>query len=188
MAGSPVVPVSLSILASGEAGDNPSQTANVLSCSIIPMSSDYRLSPAISARLLGSALVGLALLVFVATLLAAVLDLSAAFVVVVAAVGLAGVLVAGHLLTRRAYVVRLGEDGYQVRLVRGAGVREARWSDVEDAVTASPRGVDCLVLRLRDGRTTTIPVQVLAADREEFARQVRAHLEGSSGGSPPGRT
>jgi hypothetical protein len=98
------------------------------------------------------------------------------------------VLVAGHLFTRRAYVVHLGEDGYQVRMVRGAGVRAARWVEVESAVTATPRGIDCVVLRLRDGRTTTIPVQVLAADREDFIRDVRAHLEGSSGGSGPRRT
>jgi len=152
------------------------------------MSSDYRLAPAIGARLLGSALIGLALVVLLATVLAAALDLSALFVVIVAAMGLIAVLIAAHLLTRRAYVVRLREDGYQVRLVRGAGVREARWREVEDAVTASPRGVDCLVLRLRDGRTTTIPVQVLAGDREEFARDVRAHLQRSSGGPAPGRT
>jgi hypothetical protein len=152
------------------------------------MSSDYRLAPALGARLLGSALVGLAVLVFVVTLVVAVLDLSAVVVAVVAALGLAAVLVAGHLLTRHAYVVRLGEDGYQVRMVRGAGVRAARWTEVEDAVTASPRGVDCLVLRLRDGRTTTIPVQVLAADREAFARDVRAHLERGFGGSARGRT
>jgi hypothetical protein len=152
------------------------------------MSSDYRLSPALGARLLGAALVGLAVLVFAVTLMAAALELSPVFVVVVAALGLAVVLIAGILLTRRAYVVRLGEDGYQVRMVRGAGVRAARWVEVEDAVTASPHGVDCVVLRLRDGRTTTIPVQVLAVDREEFARDVRAHLEGSSGGSAPRRT
>ena len=151
------------------------------------MSSDYRLAPALGARLLGSALVGLAVLILVATLMVALLDLSVLFVAVVAALGLVAVLVAGHVLTRRTYVVRLGEDGYRVRLVRGAGVREARWVEVEDAVAASPRGVDCLVLRLRDGRTTTIPVQVLAVDREEFARQVRAHLEGSAGGPPPDR-
>jgi hypothetical protein len=152
------------------------------------MSSDYRLSPALGARLLGGALVGLALLVFAATLLVAVLDLSVVFVVVVAAVGLAAVLLAGHVLIRRTYVVRLGADGYQVRMVRGAGVRAARWTEVEDAVAANPHGVDCLVLRLRDGRSTTIPVQVLAADREAFARDVRAHLERSSGGSAGGRT
>jgi hypothetical protein len=152
------------------------------------MSSDYRLSPALGARLLGSALVGLAILVFAITVVVALLDLSALVVVVVAALGLAAVLVGGHLLTRRAYVVRLGEVDYHVRLVRGAGVRTARWSEVQDAVTATPGGVPCVILRLRDGRTTTIPVQVLAAEREEFARDVRAHLERSSGGAAPGRT
>lgn len=151
------------------------------------MSSDYRLAPAIGARLLGSALVGLALLVLVVTLMVAALDLSVLFVVVVAVLGLTGVLGAGHVLVRHAYVVRLDEDGYQVRLVRGAGVRAARWAEVEEAVATSPRGVDCLVLRLRDGRSTTIPVEVLAADRDEFARDVRGHLERSSGGSSPGR-
>lgn len=151
------------------------------------MSSDYRLSPVLAARLLGSALVALAVLVLVVTLVAALLDLSAAFVALAAVLGLAAVLVAGHVLTRRVYVVRLGEDGYQVRLVRGAGVRDARWAEVEDAVAASPRGVDCLVLRLRDGRTTTIPVQVVAADREDFARDVREHLRRSSDGPAAGR-
>jgi hypothetical protein len=163
------------------------EAANVLSCSIIPVSSDYRLSPALGARLLGSALVGLAILVFAATLVVAGLDLSAMIVAVVAALGLA-VLLAGHLLTRRAYVVRLDEDGYQVRMVRGAGTRAARWAEVEDVVTATPRGIPCVILRLRDGRTTTLPVQVLAADREEFVRDVLAHLEGSSGGPSRGRT
>jgi hypothetical protein len=182
------VPVSLSILSSARSGGNPCDAANVLSCSIISMSSDYRLSPALGARLLGSALVGLAVLVFILTLVVALLDLSPLFVGVVAALGLAAVLALGHLLTRRAWVVRLGDDGYRVRLIRGAGVREARWVEVEDAVAASPRGVDCLVLRLRDGRTTTIPVQVLAVDRDEFARDVRDHLELSSGGRPPRRT
>ena len=152
------------------------------------MSSDYRLAPALGARLLGSALVGLAVLILVVTLMVALLDLSVLFVAVVAALGLAAVLVAGHVLTRRMYVVRLGEDGYQVRMVRGAGVRTARWTEVEDAVATSPHGIHCLVLRLRDGRTTTIPVQALAVDRDEFARDVRAHLERSAGGPAPGRT
>ena len=65
-------------------------------------------------------------------------------------------------LRSRAWVLRCTDDGYRVRLVRGAGVREARWSQVEDAVTAYRRDVACLELRLRDGRTTTIPVGVLA--------------------------
>jgi len=32
------------------------------------------------------------------------------------------------------------------------------------------------VLRLRDGRSTTIPVQLVAGDKDDFARDVRTHL------------
>ena len=147
------------------------------------MSSDYRLAPALGARLLGSLLLALALVVFATTVMVALLGWSPVVVIVVAALGVVSVLVAGHVLTRRTYVVRLDEVGYQVRLVRGAGVKAARWRDVQDAVTASPRGIPVLVLQLRDGRSTTIPVQALAADREEFVRDVRAHLEADRGGS-----
>ena len=72
-------------------------------------------------------------------LVVAALDLSAVVVVVVAAW-------AGRRARRRRSCCparvrrRLDEDGYRVRLVRGAGVRAARWRDVEDAVAASPRG------------------------------------------------
>jgi hypothetical protein len=152
------------------------------------MSSDYRLSPRLAARLVGAGLVVLAVLVFATTAVAAVVGASPVAVIVVAAIGVAAVLVAGHLLTRRAYVVRLDDHGYRVRLVRGAGVNAAPWRDVEDAVTATPRGVRCVVLRLRDGRTTTIPVEVLAAEPDAFVRDVRAHLDGFTGGSTPRRS
>ena len=36
----------------------------------------------------------------------------------------------------------------------------------------------CVVLALRDGRTTTVPVAVLAADRDEFVARLRALLRG----------
>ena len=65
---------------------------------------------------------------------------------------------------RRARRGRLpGPDGPRRR-----GPKAARWRDVEDAVAASPHGVDCVVLRLRDGRTTSIPVAAVDAAREDF--------------------
>lgn len=152
------------------------------------MSSDYRLSPRLAARLVGAGLVVLAVVVFVTTAVVAVAGASPVVVMVVAVIGIAAVLVAGHRLTRRAWVVRLDEHGYRVRLVRGAGVPAASWRDVEDAVTATPRGVRCVVLRLRDGRTTTVPVEVLAAEPDVFVRDVRAHLDGFTGGSAQRRT
>jgi hypothetical protein len=126
-----------------------------------PTTSDYRLSPALAARLVGLLLV-----------------------VLLAVLGLVSVFGTGFALTRRAYVVRLGEEGYRVRMIRGAGVTEARWKDVEDAVTTSPRGIDCVVLRLKDRRTTTIPVSALAADREAFVRDLRDHLQKGQGLRP----
>ena len=57
--------------------------------------------------------------------------------------------------------------------MRGAGVKRARWADVAQASTAEVRGQPCVVLALRDGRTTTVPVGVLAGDRDEFVTRVR---------------
>ena len=95
-----------------------------------------------------------------------------------------------HIGNARPFVVFslfarfLRAEGYRVRLVRGAGVTEARWSAVEDAVTAIRRGVACVELRLRDGRTTTIPVGVLAVDREQFVRELQGRLQRGHGLRP----
>jgi hypothetical protein len=97
---------------------------------------------------------------------------------VVAAVGF------GWWLRNRAWVVRCTDDGYSVRLVRGVGVTEARWSAVEEAVTAQRRAVACLELRLTDGRTTTIPVGVLDVDKEQFVREVQERLQRGHGLRP----
>jgi hypothetical protein len=41
--------------------------------------------------------------------------------------------------------------------------------------------VPCVVLRLRDGGTTTVPVGVLAVDREQFVRELQEHLQRGHG-------
>lgn len=142
--------------------------------------SDYRLSPSLTARLLGSVLVLSGVAVLVALLLVAVglpgWLLPAVGVLCLVALGALGVVV----LTR-GYAVRLGEEGYQVRHVRGAGVTQARWKDVEDAVTATVGGSPCVVIRLKDGRTTTIPVTVLAVQPEAFVRELQEHLQRGQG-------
>jgi len=143
--------------------------------------SDYRLSPALGARLMGLLLVVLAVLLFVVTALVAVFQLPPDLLVLIAVLGVVGVFGAGYVLTRRVYVVRLDDAGYRVRMIRGAGVTSAGWKDVRDAATASPRGIPCVVLHLHDGRTTTIPVAALAVDREQFVRDLQAHLQRGHG-------
>ncbi|MBS4753011.1 hypothetical protein KG112_09360 [Nocardioides sp. zg-ZUI104] len=141
--------------------------------------SEYRLAPAVTARFVGSYLVLLAFVLLGATALTAALDINADLMVLVLGLGLLGLIALAWWL-RSTPVVQLTAAGYRVRLVRAAGVKEARWSEVEDAVAATPRGIECVVLRLRDGRVTNVPVAVLAADKDDFARDVREHLRAAS--------
>jgi hypothetical protein len=128
------------------------------------------------ARFVGTYLVLFALLVLVATGAAYATRLNMDLMVVVLGLGVLGLIGLSWWL-RNVVVVRLSGDGYRIRMVRGAGIKEARWSQVEDVVPTTPRGIECVTLRLRDGGTSNIPVNLLAGDKDEFARDVRHHLE-----------
>lgn len=131
--------------------------------------------------MLGVLIAATGLLVVLLTLLVGLLALPGAVltvgVVTAGAVVLAGV----WFLTRDLVVVRLDDAGYQVRWVRGAGMTRARWTDVEDVVAATHAGERCVILRLRDGRTTTIPVRMLAGVPDDFVKDLRAHLDAGHG-------
>ena len=149
-----------------------------------PVPSDYRLAPAVTARVMGVVLVLIALMVFAATAAVAFLDLHTAVLLVPAVLALVVLVTAAVVLGRRGWVVRLRDEGYQVQWVRGVGVGAARWKDVEDAVTTTRAGSPCVVIRLRNGGTTTIPVDMLAADRDDFVRDLQRHLTGGQGLRP----
>ena len=144
--------------------------------------SDYRLAPSLIARFVGLYLVLLAVVVFTATAVVAAADLPSVLLVVLLVLGLLGLFVVAWLLRSRVTVVHLDEAGYRVSMVRGAGVKQARWDGVEDAVTAQVHGAPCVVIRLRDGGSTTIPVQAVQGDPDDFARDVRERLR--AGGRP----
>ncbi len=145
------------------------------------MTTDYRFAPHLAARLMGVGLVVLGLVVVGVSLGVGALGWPVWSVVVLFAAGLLAIGGIGYWLTRRAVVVQFGEKGYRVRFVRGVGVGAARWKDVEDAVTTTVAGSPVVVLRLRDGRSTTVPVQVLAVDREQFVRELQDHLQRGHG-------
>ncbi len=142
---------------------------------------DYALAPRLRARLMGAALalIGLALAggVFLVALLRLPADLLTGLVVL----AVVGVFALGYGLVRKWYVVRLDEVGYRVRFVRGVGCARGRWSDVEDLTALTVAGARCVVLRLRDGRTTTVPVDVIEGDPEAFVDVLSAHLDRGSG-------
>ena len=128
-------------------------------------------------RFLGLYLVVLALLVFVLTAVLVATDVTPDLMLLVAVLGLVGLGVVGWWLNKRAWIVRATAEGYEVRLVRSAGTKAGRWAAVEDAVTVSPHGIDCLVLRLKDGTTTTIPVELLAIHKDDFVREMQGFLQ-----------
>jgi hypothetical protein len=146
--------------------------------------SDYRLAPLVVARIVGSYLVVLALLTFAATALVAAADWPSDLLTALLGVGVVGLFVLGWWLRTRAYVIRFEADGYRIGLVRGAGVRSAKWADVTDAGTTSPGGVPCLELRLRDGGSSIVPVTALAVDRDDFVRELRHRLQRGHGLRP----
>jgi hypothetical protein len=154
----------------------------------VAVSSSYRFSGPFTVRLLGLALVALGALVVVLVVLVAALDLPTVVLsvgLVVAAVAVVGL---GLAATRRAPVVRFDEAGYRIRFIRGAGVRQAQWNQVEDAVAATVEGTRCVVLQLRDGRTSTVPVSALATSSEAFVADLREHLNRGHGYRPLPRT
>jgi hypothetical protein len=97
-------------------------------------------------------------------------------VVILAAVS---VVVVGFMVSRLAVLVRLDDVGYQVRYLRRAGVKQARWADVEDVVSGFASEQPVVVIRLHDGRTTTIPVNLLAGSSEDFAKDIAEHARGA---------
>jgi hypothetical protein len=150
------------------------------------MTSSYRFAGPFIVRLTGFGLGAVGALVLLLAGVVLVASLPSGVLTVGLLVALAAwlLVVVAAVVLRRRVVVRLDDAGYRVRLVRGAGVREARWKDVEDATAPTVAGSRCVVVRLRDGRTTTIPVDVLKGSADAFVQDLRAHLDRGHGYRP----
>ena len=148
------------------------------------VSSSYRFSGPMVIRLWGLGLAAVGALVLV--LVAAVTLLSLPTAVLSTGLVLAAVLVValGLVAVRRAVVVVLDEAGYRIRFVRGAGVRQAAWTEVEDVAATTIAAERCVILRLRDGRTSMVPVGLLAGRPDDFVRDLQQHLNRGQGYRP----
>jgi len=147
------------------------------------VSSNYRFAAPFIVRMMGIGLVAVGVLVLVWAGLAVALSLPGGVLStgLLVAVVLWLLVVGGVVALRRGDVVRLDETGYRVRFVRGAGVRKAPWKDVEDVTAPTVEGQRCVLLRLRDGRTTTVPVDVLAGSSDAFVKDLQQHLNRGHG-------
>lgn len=143
----------------------------------------YGLAPHLRARLMGMFLAAVGVVLLVATVVVVAFDLPGDVLSGVIVLTVVGIALLGFLLVRRWYVVQLDDIGYQVRFVRGAGENRARWVEVEDLATSELHGAKCVVIRLRDGRSTSIPVDLVEGDREEFVDEIKRRLAGRHGNS-----
>jgi len=107
--------------------------------------------------------------------------LPSAVVSVLVVLAALGVISLGLLVGVRRWVLRLDEAGYRVRVLRTAQARSARWTDVLDLQTGTVHGTRCLVLRLRDGRTTALPVAAIEGGATALTEALTAHLDRGHG-------
>ena len=134
-----------------------------------------------TARVLGVTLVALAVVTLLTTGLIALSNLHTWWLLLPAVLGLLVIGAAWTWVTRANPAVTFTDDGYVVKGFRGTGERAGRWTDVEDAVTTYRGDLPCVQVRLKNGNSTTIPVTLLAADREAFVRDLQQHLQAGQG-------
>jgi len=146
-----------------------------------PTPDEFALSPALRARMLGTGLTAIGVVLALGVLVTWLTGLPTAVITGLVVLALIGVITLGLLLGVRRWVLRLDEEGYRVRALRSAEARSARWTDVLDLQARTVNGNRCVVLRLRDGRTTTIPVDVLEGDSTTLTDALSAHLDRGHG-------
>ena len=141
----------------------------------------YALTPALRARLMGFSLVGIALFLVAATLLVNLLNINAVVMLVLVVLVPITIGVLARVYSRRFFVLRLDDIGYQTRFVGGVGVKQARWADVLDLSVLTIDEDRCVQFRLRNGGITTIAVDVLQTDPEELVREFQRRLKSANG-------
>lgn len=134
--------------------------------------------------MLGLLLVCTAVLLLVVTGIIAVADLHTWWLLAPVAIGLLAMSAGAWWVSRTNPAVLFTEEGYVVKGFRGAGERQGRWRDVEDVVTMYRGELPCVEIRLKKGVATTIPVTLLAVNREDFVRDLQRHLKAGQGHRP----
>jgi hypothetical protein len=145
------------------------------------MTSDYRLAAHVAVRMMGATVAAAGLLVVLVAVLVGAFSWPRAVLSTALVLAVLLVVGGGLLLLRRTTVVRLDDEGYRVRFVRGVGVAQGRWKDVEDVVASTVGGARCVVLRRRDGTTTTIPVNLVERGETTFVQDLQQHLNRGHG-------
>ena len=142
---------------------------------------DFALAPALRLRLLGTGLVAIGAVIALGVLVSSLTGLPSEIVSGLVVLAAVGVVALALLVGVRHWVLRLDDAGYRVRVLRTAEARSARWTDVLDLQTGTVSGARCVVLRLRDGRTTALPVDAIEGDPTALTEALTTHLDRGHG-------
>ena len=159
------------------------------SVTVLVPTSAYRLARAYAVRLLGVAAVasGLAVVLLV---LARSLDapglVTGALLTVAIALGTATLLAALAVL-RPPTLLRLDAAGYVVRWPGGRGQLQGDWEQVDDVTGDRQAGQPVVLLRHRNGETTSLLLGLLDAPAREVEDDVRRRLNAAYGYRPLNR-
>jgi hypothetical protein len=126
-------------------------------------------------------LVGIALVLLAVTVIVMAFNVNDIVILVMVVLVPVTVAVLASFLSKRFYVLRVDEIGYQTRFVGGVGAKQARWVDVLDLGVVTIEDARCAQFRLRDGRLTTIPVDLLQTDPEALVREFQRRLTAATG-------
>ncbi len=91
---------------------------------------------------------------------------------------------AAWLVWRPPLVLELSARGYRLHHLRGGGVPDADWRDVESAQTQDTAHGPALVIKLSDGRHSVAPRALLGGRAEEAAGEVQERLDTAYGYRP----
>lgn len=141
----------------------------------------YRLDLRHVLRLVGLRLVIAAGLVVVAAILLGFGGFAGAVAYALGVVVVVLVLLAVVPLVRPPSVVRLDGHGYRVRRVRDCGARSGAWTEIRRVDHKSGDLGQSLVIALEDGRTTYVPLVLVAGQATRMQRDIHDRLNAAHG-------
>ena len=137
----------------------------------------YRWSRAYGLRFLGGSTIILAILWVVAAF--AGFSWWSLMLVAVAGVATLGCLV--RFVCVPPLLLEVSSHGYRLVNVRGGGLAEATWAEVDSVTAGSSEGGEVMVVTLHDGRTTVVPVALLGDQAITAERDMHGRLNAAFG-------
>ena len=99
----------------------------------------------------------------------------------VLAVGAVLTALAGVRVLRSPVIVRLDDEGLEVRVLRGAGPAAVLWTAVRTVRRETLRPGPCVVVGLADGRRTVVPERLVDEGGDALADALRGRLDAARG-------